>query len=97
MIVDFNMKFDQEKIDDMVLALLYLTSFEDHGQKRSWKNMDWDVMNRLFDKEYISDPKSKSKSIAFTETGFDRCKVLFDQYFAIPECLNKKRPLEVFK
>ena len=77
------MEIDQEKIDDMVLALLYLTSFEDHGQKRAWKGMDWDVMNRLFDKEYICDPKSKAKSIAFTEAGFARCKALFEQYFTI--------------
>jgi hypothetical protein len=36
------MDYDEEKLDEMVLALLYLTSFTEHGVTRAWKGHDWD-------------------------------------------------------
>ena len=47
------MKLDPEKIDRAVLALLSLGLHEDN---RTWKGFDWDAMNRLHEKGYISDP-----------------------------------------
>ncbi len=41
------MTYDEEKVDEMVLALLYLTSFTEHNITRAWKGQDWDVLNRL--------------------------------------------------
>jgi len=35
---------DTRKIDDAVLALLYLCL---HDGTRAWKGFDWDAMNRL--------------------------------------------------
>ena len=61
------MKLDPEKIDRAVLALLRLGL---HEQKRAWKGFDWDAMNRLHEKGFISDPVGKAKSIAFTEEVF---------------------------
>lgn len=57
------MDYDEEKLDEVVLALLYLTSFTEHGVTRAWKGHDWDVLNRLCEKGLISDPKNKSKSV----------------------------------
>ncbi len=54
------MEYDLDKIDEAALALLAQTMFEDHGIKRAWKGMDWDVMNRLAVKAWIADPKGKS-------------------------------------
>jgi len=51
------MEYSEEKVDEVVLALLYLTSFTQHGITRAWKGHDWDVMDRLFEKGLISDPK----------------------------------------
>jgi len=51
------MEYNEEKVDEMVLALLYLTSSTQHGVTRAWKGHDWDVMDRLFEKGLISDPK----------------------------------------
>ena len=51
------MEWDDEKIADDVLALLYLTSFNEHDYHRAWKGHDWDAMNRLYEKDYITDPK----------------------------------------
>ena len=52
------MTYDEEKVDEIVLALLYLTSFTQSGITRAWKGQDWDVLNRLHEKGLISDPKN---------------------------------------
>jgi len=76
------MEIDQEKLEKTVLALLYLTSFGDRSGLRAWKGHDWDVMNSLHEKGYISNPATKAKSIVFTETGAKRSKELFVELFA---------------
>ena len=75
------MAIDYEKIDDAVLALLHLTSFEDHGITRSWKGHDWDALDRLFNKGMINNPKSTAKSVVLTEVGAKRARELFNIYF----------------
>ncbi len=72
------MEYDQDKVDEMVLALLFLTL---HDGCRAWKGHDWEAMNRLHQKGMISDPVSKTKSVALTEAGANRCEELFRQHF----------------
>jgi hypothetical protein len=78
------MEFDTDKIDEDVLALLYLTAFQEKKDWpwRAWKSHDWDVMDRLCEKGFISDPKSKSKSVALTDEGYERAKKLFEAKYA---------------
>lgn len=75
------MEVDEEKIDDAVLALLYLTSFDDAGVMRAWKGMDWGVLDRLCEKGFIGNPRGKAKSVAFTPEGFARSRRLFEDMF----------------
>jgi len=75
------MEYDKDKVDEMVLALLYLTTFKDDEQMRVWKGMDWDAMERLHEKGYIGNPKSKAKSVALTEEGAKRSEELFKKHF----------------
>ncbi len=76
------MTCDNEKIDEVVLALLYLTSFsEGHNIHRTWKGHDWEALNRLHEKGFIGDPKRKTKSVVFSEEGFNESKMLFKKYF----------------
>jgi hypothetical protein len=77
------MEFDQDKVDEITLALLWLTHFKDAGGIRAWKGHDWETMDRLFARDYISDPKSKAKSVALTEEGEKRSKELFGKYFSL--------------
>jgi len=35
------MEHDEKKIDEMVLALLYLTTYKDGPCMRAWKGQDW--------------------------------------------------------
>jgi hypothetical protein len=79
------MEYDQDKVDDITLALLYLNMFRDNYGARAWKSFDWDTMDRLYVKGYISDPKSKAKSVAVTEEGENRAKELFEKFFGKPE------------
>ena len=73
------MEIDFDRIDDTVLALLYLGL---HDDGRAWKSFDWEAMNRLYDKGMISDPVGKAKSVAFTEEGRRRSEELFAELFA---------------
>ena len=77
------MDYDQDKVDEMVLALLWLTSFdEDQYGARAWKGHDWEAMERLHAKGYISDPKSKAKSVVLSEEGERLSRELFERHFA---------------
>jgi hypothetical protein len=75
------MEYDKAKVDEMVLALLSLTMFEDRSGLRAWKGHDWDAMDRLHEKGYISDPRSKAKSVVVTEEGAKRARQLFKRHF----------------
>ncbi len=72
------MKLDEEKIDRAVLALLYLGL---HDGDRAWKGFDWDAMNRLHEKGYITDPVGKAKSVAFTDARFAEAPRLLEELF----------------
>ncbi|HLJ30520.1 MAG TPA: DUF6429 family protein [Candidatus Angelobacter sp.] len=75
------MDYDKDKVDEMVLALLYLTMFDDGPGSRAWKGHNWDALDRLHQKGYISDPRSKAKSVVMTEEGADRAEELFEKHF----------------
>jgi Domain of unknown function (DUF6429) len=76
------MEIDEEKVDEAVLALLYLTTFKDKPRWRAWKGHSWDVLDRLHQKGYISDPATKAKSVLLSEEGAQRSRDLFEKYFA---------------
>jgi len=76
------MDYDKEKVDEMVLALLHLTTFKDESGSRTWKGQDWEVMNRLHENGYIDNPKSKARSVEITEKGKQLSQELFGKYFS---------------
>lgn len=76
------MEIDKEKVDDAILALLFLSLDRDG---RSWKSFDWDAMNRLHEKGFISNPIGKAKSIVLTDEGIERSGKLFRALFCKPE------------
>ncbi|HLQ27423.1 MAG TPA: DUF6429 family protein [Acidiferrobacterales bacterium] len=72
------MAIDTDKIDEAVLALLYLTL---HDGMRAWKSFDWEAMNRLHEKGLISNPVGIAKSIVFTEHGLKESERLLNKLF----------------
>jgi hypothetical protein len=72
-------EYDTDKVDEAVLALAYLTL---HDGARVWKSFDWDALNRLHAKGYISDPVSKAKSVVLSEEGLKEAEQLFKKLFS---------------
>jgi hypothetical protein len=77
------MDYDHDKLDEITLALLWLTTFKAAGEVRAWKGQDWDTMERLHMKGFISDPKGKAKSVVLSEEGETRSRELFAKHFAL--------------
>lgn len=76
------MSYDHLRAADFALALMYLTL---HDGVRAWKGISWDVLDDLFDRGLISDPKTSAKSIILTDEGLARARALFEQFLASNE------------
>jgi hypothetical protein len=74
------MELDHAKIDRAVLALLYLGL---HDGARAWKGFDWDALNRLHERGFISNPRGKAKSVVFTEEGLSEARRLLEELFCV--------------
>jgi uncharacterized protein DUF6429 len=74
------MDIDRDRIDDAVLALLYLGR---HEGIRTWKSFDWAAMERLHTKGFISDPVGKAKSVVFTDEGLRQSEALLQELFGV--------------
>ena len=75
------MDYDESKVAEATLALMYLGAFNDAPVHRTWKSFDWAVLKHLHELGYISDPVNKNKSVSFTEEGFAKSRELFREYF----------------
>ena len=73
------MDIDENRIDEAVLALLWLTL---HNDCRAWKRHDWEALNRLHDKGFIHDPINKAKSVVLTDDGLARSEAAFRKLFS---------------
>jgi hypothetical protein len=73
------MEIDTAKVDEAVLAVLYLTL---HDRVVAWKGIDWEVMGRLHERGLIGDPVGKQKSVVFTEEGLREAERCFKKLFA---------------
>jgi len=76
------MKLDTERVDQAVLALLYLGF---HDGVRAWKSFDWDAMGRLCEKGYVSNPVGKAKSVVFTGEGMEESRRQLEWSFGVAD------------
>ena len=67
------MKLDTKRIDEAVLALLYLGR---HAGNRTWKGHDRAALDRLYERDFITDPATKAKSVVFTDEGLQEAERL---------------------
>ena len=74
------MDYDENKIEEVVLALMHLTL---HDEVRAWKGFDFRVLDRLHEKGFIRDPKSKARSVVLTEEGLAKSEILFEKHFGL--------------
>jgi hypothetical protein len=75
------MDYDKEKVDEIVLALMWLAIHGDRHVTRAWKGFDWDTLDRLHKRGLISDPKSKAKSVALSDEAVKLSESLFKKHF----------------
>ena len=75
------MDLDRDKIDEAVLALMWLTV---HDERRAWKGFDWDALERLHARGLIADPVNKAKSVILTDEGLRQSEELFRALFTRP-------------
>ena len=75
------MAIDSEKVDEITLAVFYLTTFKDKHELRTWKSHDRDILNRLHEIGYIHDPATKAKSVMLPDEGAEQSKRLFEKHF----------------
>ena len=80
------MNINTDSIDEVALALLYLTL---HDHNRAWKGFDWEVLNRLYERGLIDDPVNKTKSVIFTEEGLRESERLFKQHFVMADSTGR--------
>lgn len=79
------MEIDEQKLDECALAILSLTLHEAGYGPRAWKGLDWDLMNRLYERGWIYDPKGKAKSVVFTDEGVERAEEYLRIHFSTGE------------
>jgi hypothetical protein len=74
--------YDESKIEDAVLALFGAFEFEGG---RVWKKFDFDVMNSLYSKGYITSPIGRTHSVNLTAEGLTKAKSCADRLFKSEE------------
>ncbi len=72
---------DRDKLTEAALAILGLTAFRDHQIVRAWKGMDWDLLDALYEKGWIADPKGTAKSVVLTSERAKLAEVLPQRHF----------------
>jgi len=77
------MDVDAQRLEEAVLALLHLNTFDEKSGKRAWKVLPWTVMDQLHEKGYISDPATKNKSVWLSDEGVRLSQELFEKLFAV--------------
>lgn len=78
------MEYDKDKVDEVTLALLSLVIHEEtEFGARAWKGFDWDTMERLHEKGWISNPVGKAKSVVLPPESVAHARELFEQHFGV--------------
>ena len=78
------MQYDDARIVQAVLAVLYLTAEKEGPAVRAWKNIDFAAMERLHELGLIHDPRNKWKSVVFTEEGAKAAEAAAASLLAAP-------------
>lgn len=71
--------YSDEKIDELVLALMGAFEFENG---RVWKRIEFAVMDRLHAQGLITNPAGRRESVYLTEEGLAKAKALAARYLS---------------
>jgi hypothetical protein len=80
---EIEFKNSEQAIEDLTILLIALTSWKEKISGvdiiRAWKGYDFDILDSLNEKEYISGSK-KSKSTILTDEGVKKANELIKKY-----------------
>ena len=60
---------------------MQLTTFQNKTGSRTWKGHEWNVLERLHEKGWISNHATKAKSGVWSEQGSRLSEALFEKHF----------------
>jgi len=81
-----DMEWDEDRIDEMALAVMFFSMFDeklfdDTYSTRMWKGLSWAITDRMHEKGWIANPRSKNKSVVVSEEGRKLAEELAIKYF----------------
>lgn len=91
-----NKKSRQQAIEDLTLALLYLTRFDDENrphQQISWKGYDFDALEKMEEKDLLIQARSSrgyGKYVYLTDDGIKKAQDLLQEYSLSDRDLNER-------
>jgi hypothetical protein len=69
---------NKERILEGALAIISLSL---HEEDRVWKGFDWDILDDMHKKGWISDPVTKTKSVCLSDEGAKLAQEYLENYF----------------
>jgi len=72
---------DTDKLLEVALGLMFLTVHGDDAAPRVWKGLDWGILDLLYQRGWITDPRGKAKSVMLTEEGDKLAQRFFEKHF----------------
>ena len=91
MMINMASDYDLDLAGEFVLALM---AFEIHDGGRAWKGFPWEVLARLHDQGFISDPRTKAKSVVLTEVGEAQSRAARDRLLRTTVSAHSAPPSE---
>ncbi len=76
----------QVAMEELTMMLIYLSHFTERDRlansddKYAWKGYDFNILNKLDEKDYIRQGSHRSKSMYITKDGETRAKELMEKY-----------------
>lgn len=69
-------------IEELTMILLYLLRFTENNVSSSWKNYDFEILDKLGELNWIYQGKNywKTKSVQLTDEGMAQAKQLLQKY-----------------
>jgi len=74
------MEYDTKKVDELVLALMALNTFDDGQTTRAWIRFDESLLERLQQQNYIRHSTPQAKSVLITDEGRARAQEYFKKH-----------------
>ncbi len=75
------MEYDKDKVDEITLALLYLTTSRGEFGAKAWKGIDKFTLDRLLAKGHIAELDRNKPTLLLSEEGEKQSRELFEKHF----------------